>query len=163
MAFTISASTVLVSGTETLLSFATWAVSNPTAAKKNDDDNVEAIYQLKIQNGANFDTSLGVLTINHRVEGQAQATTDSGVWKNHGGMVIVQGTATQYSEWWAIFDWNRATVVINKTGANPQSFIRGDGCISHERNQLRLPCKFRGSRWSAPFLWRNGISGRLPI
>ena len=122
MAFTISGSQTLISGNETGLSYRTWLGSNPTAGKQLTANTVEALFQLKIQNGAVFDTSDIALVINHRVEGQANATTDTGIWRCKGGVVIVQGSANQPAEEWAIQDWDNVQVYIQKTGGN-QSFI----------------------------------------
>lgn len=122
MAFTLSGSRTLVSGNETGLSYRTWLGSNPTAGKQLTANTVEALFQLKIQNGAVFDTSDIVLVTNHRVEGQANATTDTGIWRCKGGVVIVQGSAGQYAEEWAIQDWDNVQVYIQKTG-DYQSFI----------------------------------------
>ena len=122
MAFTLSGSRTLVSGNETGLSYRTWLGSNPTAGKQLTANTVEALFQLKIQNGAVFDTSDIVLVTNHRVEGQANATTDTGIWRCKGGVVIVQGNQAQLAEEWAIQDWDNVQVYIQKTNGN-QSFI----------------------------------------
>lgn len=112
----------MISGNETGISFRTWIGSNPTAGKQLTANTVEALFQLKIQNGAVFDTSDIALVINHRVEGQANATTDTGIWRCKGGVVIVQGSDNQFPEEWAIQDWDNVQVYIQKTGGN-QSFI----------------------------------------
>lgn len=122
MAFTLSGSRTLVSGNETGLSYRTWLGSNPTAGKQLTANTVEALFQLKIQNGAVFDTSDIALVINHRVEGQANATTDTGIWRCKGGVVIVQGNQAQLAEEWAIQQWENVQVYIQKTAGN-QSFI----------------------------------------
>ena len=125
MAFTVSGSQILISGNETLASFATWANSN-SQATRHDNEVVEANNQLKIQNWANFDTSLWTLIINHRVEGQNNNTSDSGIWKCHGGCVIQQWTRLNYAEWWVIMDFDRAHFISNKSGGQ-QSFFRSNG------------------------------------
>jgi hypothetical protein len=68
MAITISGSQVLVTGNETGLSLRTFYGSNPTAGKQLTANTIEALFQLKIQNGANLNTSDVALVINHRVE-----------------------------------------------------------------------------------------------
>ena len=122
MAFTISGSQTLISGNETGLSYRTWLGSNPTAGKQLTANTVEALFQLKIQNGAIFDTSDIALVTNHRVEGQANATTDTGIWRCKGGVVIVQGGNNQFAEEWAIQDWDNVQVYIQKPGGY-QSFF----------------------------------------
>ena len=122
MAFTISGSTIQVSGNETGLTFRAWLGSNPTAGKQLTANTVEALFQLKIQNGAVFDTSDIALVINHRVEGQAKTTTDTGIWRCKGGVVIVQGSDNQFAEEWAIQDWDNVQVYIQKPGGY-QSFF----------------------------------------
>ena len=116
MAFTISGSQTLISGNETGLSYRTWLGSNPTAGKQLTANAVEALFQLKIQNGAVFDTSNIALVINHRVEGQAKTTTDTGIWRCTGGVVIVQGSDNQFAEEWAIQDWDNVQFYVQKTG-----------------------------------------------
>jgi hypothetical protein len=129
MAFTISGTQVLVTGNETGSSYYTFAGANPTAAKQLAPKAVEALYQIKVQNGAVFDTSDIVLVINHRVEGQVNglpsAATNTGIWRCKGGMVLVQGSASMYAEDWAIQDWENVQVLIQKTGGD-QSFIGSD-------------------------------------
>lgn len=125
MAFTLSGSTIQVSGNETGLTFIAWLGSNPTAGKQLTANTVEALFQLKIQNGAVFDTSNIALVINHRVEGQANATTDTGIWRCKGGVVIVQGSSNHLGDDWAIQDWENVQFYVQKTGGR-QSFFGGN-------------------------------------
>lgn len=116
MAFTISGTTIQVSGTETGASFHTWAATNTVAARQLAPKAVEAIYTLRIQNGAVFDTSDIVLVINERVMSQADANTDSGIHRCKGGLVLVQGTVNQWADNGAIPDYENAQFLIQKTG-----------------------------------------------
>ena len=121
-AFSISWSQILVSWSETWLNFRTWALSNTVAATALAPNIVEAKYQLRIQNGATFNTSDISLIINHRVEGQANTTTDTWIWKINWWVVIVQWSNTMFAEEWVIQQWENVHVYIQKTGGN-QSFI----------------------------------------
>lgn len=116
MAFTISGTQVQVSGNETGLSFRTWVGSNPTAGKQLTANTVEALFQLKIQNGAVFDTSAICLVTNHKVEGQDNNNpTDTGIWKCFGGMIIVKGSTSEWSNSGAIINWDGVQILVSKT------------------------------------------------
>lgn len=114
--FDSSSAAVRVSGNETGSAYLTWANANRLRALVLGTRTVEALFQIKIQNGAVFDTSDICLMLRHKVEGQANNnTTDTGVWKCHGGMIIVKGITDELPNTGPILDWDGFHILVAKT------------------------------------------------
>lgn len=124
--FTVSSNIIRVTSNATLTDFQTWANSNTSHAQVRSDHVVEALKQIKVNNGVTFNTSGGTLIINHRLEGQNNNNSDSGIWKVHGGVVIVEGGGNFYSEYWATADFEDATFICRKS-SGAISFWRSQG------------------------------------
>ena len=124
--FSVSGNIIRVTSNATLTDFQTWANSNTSHAQVRSDHVVEALRQIKVNNGVTFNTSDGTLIINHRLEGQNNNNNDSGIWKVHGGVVIIEGGGSFYSEYWATADFEDATFICRKS-SGAISFWRSQG------------------------------------
>ena len=124
--FSVSSNIIRVTSNATLTDFQNWANSNSSHALVRSDHVVEALKQIKVNNGVEFNTSNGTLIINHRLEGENNNNNDSGIWKVHGGVVIVEGSGSFYSEYWATADFEDATFICRKSNG-AISFWRSQG------------------------------------
>lgn len=124
--FSVSGGNIIVSSNATLAQFQTWANNNTSHARVRSNRVVEALKRIKINDGVTFDTSEGTLIINHRLEVRNNSQSNTGIWKVHGGVVIVEGNGNYFSEDWATADFEDATFIIRK-GNGAISFWRSEG------------------------------------
>jgi len=124
--FSVSSNRIIVNSNANLTQFQNWANSNTQHAVVRSNHVVEALKQIKVNDGVIFDTSGGTLIINHRLEVRNNIPNNTGVWKVHGGVVIVEGGGSFYSEDWATADFKDATFIIRKSNG-AISFWRSEG------------------------------------
>lgn len=124
--FSMNNNRIIVTSNANLTQFQNWANNNSQHAVVRSNHVVEALKQIKVNDGVIFDTSRGTLIINHRLELRNNNSNNTGVWKVHGGVVIVEGGGNYFSEHWATADFKDATFIIRKSNG-AISFWRSGG------------------------------------